>query len=191
MKNIAVFASHNGSGLDAIVEAVNKGILPLNITLVVSNNTEAKVLQKAKDYDLTCKLINAKTHDDPDNALYELLKKHDCEYIFLSGYMKKIPSKLTCNFKTINSHPSLLPKYGGAGMYGRFVHEAVIKNNEKKSGVTIHEVNEHYDEGKIILQKSLEILPDDDVNKLEEKIKNLEKTTIVEGLALCLKSQST
>jgi len=187
MKNIAVFASHNGSGLDAIVKAVREKILPLNITLVVSNNTEAKVLQKAKDYGLTCKLINAKTHNNPDDALYQLLKEHDCEYIFLSGYMKKIPSILTCNFKIINSHPSLLPKYGGAGMYGRFVHEAVIKNNERKSGVTIHEVNEHYDDGKIILQKSLQISPEDNVNTLEKKIKSLEKKAIVEGLALCLK----
>jgi len=187
MKNIAVLASHNGSGLDAIVEAINKGILPLNIALVISNNTHAKVLQKAKDYKLTCKLINAKTHSNPDNALYKLLKEHNCTYIFLSGYMKKLSPTLTCNFKIMNSHPSLLPKYGGAGMYGRFVHEAVIQNNEKISGVTIHEVNEQYDEGKIILQKSLEILPEDDVDTLETKIKNLEKSAIVEGLALCLK----
>ncbi|WP_457748436.1 phosphoribosylglycinamide formyltransferase [Sulfurimonas sp.] len=184
MKNIAIFASHNGSGLDAIVEAVNKGILPLNIALVVSNNTKAKALQKAKDYKLTCKLVNTKTYDDPDDALYLLLQEHKCEYIFLSGYMKKLPSILTCNFKIINSHPSLLPKYGGTGMYGRFVHEAVIKNKEKVSGVTIHEVNEQYDEGKIILQKSVKILPDDTVDSLEEKIKNLEKIAIVKGLQL-------
>ena len=187
MKNIAVLASHNGSGLDAIVQALKEEILPLNIALVISNNTEAKVLQKAKDYNLTCKLVNAKTDNNPDDTLYKLLKEYNCEYIFLSGYMKKLPSLLTCNFKIINSHPSLLPKYGGAGMYGRFVHEAVIKNREKISGVTIHEVNEHYDEGKIILQKSLEILPDDDVDKLETKIKELEKSAIIEGLALCLK----
>jgi len=187
MKNIAVFASHNGSGLDAIIQAVREKILPLNIALVVSNNTEAKVLQKAQDYGLTCKLVNAKTNINPDNVIYQLLKEHNCEYIFLSGYMKKIPSLLTCNFKIINSHPSLLPKYGGAGMYGRFVHEAVIKNNEKKSGVTIHEVNEHYDDGKIILQKSLEISPEDNVDTLEKKIKSLEQKAIVEGLVLCLK----
>jgi phosphoribosylglycinamide formyltransferase-1 len=187
MKNIAVFASHNGSGLDAIVSAVNDGILPLKITLVLSNNTNAKVLQKAKIYKLTCKLVNTKTDANPDETIYKLLKENKCDYIFLSGYMKKLSPMLTCNFKIINSHPSLLPKYGGTGMYGRFVHEAVIKNNENTSGVTLHEVNENYDEGKIILQKSLTILPEDTVDTLEEKIKNLEKKAIIEGLALCLK----
>ncbi|MEN4046196.1 phosphoribosylglycinamide formyltransferase [Sulfurimonas sp. NWX367] len=187
MKNIAILSSHNGSGLDAIFEAVNAGILSLNIALVISNNTDAKVLQKAKKYGLTCKLVNAKTDTDPDKTIYRLLKEYQCECVFLSGYMKKLPPSLTFNFTIINSHPSLLPKYGGAGMYGRFVHEAVIQNREKTSGVTIHEVNENYDEGKIILQKSLQILPEETVDSLEKKIKTLEKKAIVEGLALCLK----
>ena len=186
MKNIAILSSHNGSGLDAIVEAVNNKILALNIVLVISNNPDAKVLQKAKKYGITCKVVNAKTDSDPDTTIYKLLKQNRCEYVFLSGYMKKLSPVLTSNFKIINSHPALLPKYGGEGMYGRFVHEAVIKNKEKKSGVTIHEVNENYDEGKIILQKSLEVLPEDDAQSLETKIKNLEKKAIVEGLALCL-----
>ncbi len=187
MKNIAILSSHNGSGLDAIVEAINAGILSLNIALVISNNTDAKVLQKAKKYGITCKLVNAKTDTDPDRAIYELLKAYACECVFLSGYMKKLSPLLTSNFTIINSHPSLLPKYGGAGMYGRFVHEAVIKNREKTSGVTIHEVNENYDEGKIILQKSLQIKPNESVDSLEKRIKSLEKKAIVEGLAQCLK----
>ncbi|UCN00885.1 phosphoribosylglycinamide formyltransferase [Sulfurimonas sp. SWIR-19] len=187
MKNIAILSSHNGSGLDAIVEAVNAGTLSLNIALVISNNTDAKVLQKAKKYGITCKLINAKTDPDPDKAIYELLKEYACECVFLSGYMKKLSPQLTSGFTIINSHPSLLPKYGGAGMYGRFVHEAVIKNREKTSGVTIHEVNENYDEGKIILQKSLQIEPGESVDSLETRVKSLEKEAIVEGLALCLK----
>jgi len=95
--------------------------------------------------------------------------------------MKKISPFLANNFKIINSHPALLPKYGGAGMYGRFVHEAVIKNKEKISGVTIHEVNENYDEGKIILQKTLSLQSDESVNSLESKIKNLEQEAIVEA----------
>ena len=101
--------------------------------------------------------------------------------------MKKISSKLTNNFKVINSHPSLLPKYGGQGMYGRYVHEAVVKNNEKISGVTVHEVNEKYDDGKIILQKQLDISEGETPQTLEQKIKALEKSAIVESFIKCLK----
>jgi len=187
MKNIAILSSHNGSGLDAVIEGCNSGLLALNICLVISNNTHAKVLEKAKKYGITSHLVNAKTDAEPDESIYKLLKKHQCDYIFLSGYMKKLSPMLTSSFTIINSHPSLLPKYGGAGMYGRFVHEAVIKNKEKVSGVTIHEVNENYDDGKIILQKSLEVSPEDTVDTLEEKIKKLEQKAIIEGLAVCLK----
>ena len=95
--------------------------------------------------------------------------------------MKKVGANITQNFKVINSHPALLPNYGGAGMYGRFVHEAVIKNGEKMSGVTLHEVDENYDEGKIILQKKLSLVKDETANSLEAKIKELEKIAIVEA----------
>jgi len=169
------------------MQAVEHGQLSLNVALVISNNTDAKVLKKAMEYGLTCNLVNTKTDDEPDTKIHQLLQEHQCEHIFLSGYMKKLSPLLTNNFTIINSHPSLLPKYGGAGMYGRYVHEAVIANKEKQSGVTIHEVNENYDEGKIILQKKLPVLPHDDVISLEKKIKELERSAIVEGLQLCLK----
>ncbi len=105
------------------------------------------------------------------------------DYIFLSGYMKKIEKNLLKEFpnKIINSHPALLPKFGGSGMYGRFVHEAVIKAKEKESGCTIHYVNENYDEGEYILQKSISLLQDEKVETLEEKIKELEKAAVVEA----------
>jgi phosphoribosylglycinamide formyltransferase-1 len=187
MKNIAIFASHNGSGLDAIYKAVNKNILNFNICFVVSNNTNAIALQKAQDYGLKNYLVNTKTDKDPDEKIFKLLKEYNCEYIFLSGYMKKISSKITSNFKVINTHPALLPKYGGKGMYGKFVHEAVIQNKEKRSGVTIHEVDENYDEGKIIFQKSLVLAKDETPESLETKIKLLEQIAIVQGLQECLK----
>ena len=100
--------------------------------------------------------------------------------------MKKLPVKITQEFKVFNSHPALLPNYGGEGMYGRFVHEAIIQNKEPKSGVTFHEVNEIYDNGKIILQKEISLHHDESVESLEEKIKALEALTIVEGFGLCL-----
>ena len=183
MKNIAIFASHNGSGFDTILEAINKKKLPINIALVISNNTNSPVLQKAKDTNISNYIVNQKNTNDVNARLTELLKLHECEYIFLSGYMKKLDPLITENFKVLNTHPSLLPQYGGEGMYGHYVHEAVIQNKEKKSGVTIHEVDAEYDSGAIILQKELILSADETSKSLEVKIKKLEKEAIVEGLS--------
>ncbi len=182
MKRLAILASYNGSGFSAIYKAILEKELDIEISLVISNNTNAVVLQKAREYTLNNYLVNSKTDENPDEKIYALLKEHNCKYIFLSGYMKKLSPKITNEFKVINSHPSLLPKYGGSGMYGRFVHEAVINNRESESGVTIHEVNEEYDEGKILLQKRLSISEDEDVETLEARVKELESIAIVEAL---------
>ena len=187
MKKIAIFSSHNGSGFDTLYNASKNNILDIEIALVISNNTEAKVIEKANNLNIDNYIINNKLFNDVDKKLYELLIKYNCEYVFLSGYMKKVSPIITNNFKVINSHPALLPNYGGAGMYGKFVHEAVIKNNEKISGVTIHEVNENYDEGKIIYQKSLNLLANETVDSLELKIKELESIAIIDGFKECLK----
>ena len=187
MKKIAVLASHNGSALNVLHNASLNHILDINIALVISNNTNAPALQNADKYGIKNHLVNSKTDENPDTRIYSLLKEYNCDYIFLSGYMKKLSSEITKDFKVINSHPSLLPKYGGKGMYGRFVHEAVIKNKETISGVTIHEVNDVYDEGKIILQKELRILDGETSESLESRIKELEKSAIIEGLQQYLK----
>ncbi len=187
MKNLAILASYNGSGFDSIYEAILNNTLAFDIKIVISNNTNAVVLQKADKYGFPNFLVNSKKHEDPDEKLFQLLQETKCEYIFLSGYMKKLSPKITENFKVINSHPSLLPHYGGAGMYGRFVHEAVIRDKQKVSGVTVHEVNTVYDEGKIIYQEELKLSDDETVESLELKIKELEKKTIINGLKICLK----
>lgn len=186
MRNIAILASHNGSGFSTLYKAQQEQILNINIPIVISNNTDAVVLKKAKKLGIESHVINGKTYTNPDQKIYELLQEKNCKYIFLSGYMKKISPLLTENFIVINAHPSLLPKYGGAGMYGRFVHEAVIASNENISGVTIHEVNENYDEGEIILQKSLEVLPTDTAETLELKVKALEQKAIIEAFSKLL-----
>ena len=186
MKNIAILASYNGSGFSTIYKAQLEKTLNINVKLVISNNTDAVALQNATKYGIDNFLVNAKTDTNPDERIYDLIQKYKCKYIFLSGYMKKLSPKITQNFKVINSHPSLLPKYGGAGMYGNHVHEAVIDNGEKMSGVTIHEVNEVYDSGKIILQKSLTLTEDETSKSLEKRIKELEQLTIIDGLKICL-----
>jgi len=187
MQNIAIFASYNGTALDSISKAINNGELNLNISLIISNNSNAKVLEKAKKLDIPSFVINDSLFDDVNNEIFNILNDYDCKYIFLAGYMKKISENLANEFTIINSHPALLPKYGGKGMYGRKVHEAIIENNEKESGVTVHMVNENYDEGTIILQNTLNLDNNETVDSLENKIKSLEQSTIIEALQICLK----
>ena len=186
MKKIGILASYNGSGFETIQKAILDKKLDAKVVVVITNNTNAGVLQKAESYNIPYFIINDKRYpgQNIDDKCARLLKDFDCDYIFLSGYMKKIGSKLLSVFpnKIINTHPALLPSiYGGVGMYGRFVHEAVIKNGEKKSGVTIHYVNEVYDKGEIILTKELELENNETVDSLENKIKELEKEAIVEA----------
>ncbi|MCI0500249.1 MAG: phosphoribosylglycinamide formyltransferase [Epsilonproteobacteria bacterium] len=187
MDNIALFASHNGSIFDTLYEASIKKELFINISLVISNNSNAPILDKAKENHIPYFVVNDKLYNDTDLALVQLLEKYECKYVVLAGYMKKISPFLANKYLIINSHPALLPKYGGSGMYGRFVHEAVIKNKETISGVTIHKVNENYDEGEIICQKTTQIDSDETTESLENKIKKLEKIAMVEALKLCLK----
>lgn len=184
MKRIGILSSHNGSGFDYIQKACENKILNAQVVVVISNNSDAKVLQKANSKNIPNYIVNTKKYEDVDKAITKLLKEYKCDYIFLSGYMKKIEKKLLSAFKNrvINTHPSLLPKFGGKGMYGRNVHEAVIKANEKISGVTLHYVTEDYDEGEFILQKSLVLNKNETIVSLESRIKDLEKETIIEGL---------
>ncbi len=187
MTKIAILASHNGSGFDALLKAQILGDLDIKIVLVISNNTNAKVLQKAELNNIDKIVINSKTSLHVDQDIQNILKKYEVDYVFLSGYMKKISAQTTKIFKIINSHPSLLPLYGGNGMYGIFVHEAVIKNKDAQSGVSIHFVDAEFDSGEIILQKKLKLEKDETVQSLELKIKQLEKAAIVEAFKLCLK----
>jgi phosphoribosylglycinamide formyltransferase-1 len=186
IKKIGILASYNGSGFETIQKAIIEKKLNAKVIVVITNNTNAGVLEKAESYNIPYFIINDKRYpgQDIDDKIARLLLEFDCDYIFLSGYMKKIGSKLLSVFpnKIINTHPALLPSiYGGVGMYGRFVHEAVIKNAEKKSGVTIHYIDEVYDEGEIILTKELEIAQNETVDSLENKIKELESIAIVEA----------
>jgi len=183
MQNIAILSSHNGSGFTAIQNAIFEKKLNLKIVLVISNNSNAVVLEKAKKHKIQNFIVNEKTTHNPNKKIIELIKQYQCQYIFLSGYMKKLDSTLTDSFTIINSHPSLLPKYGGKGMYGRFVHEAVIANKEAISGVTIHKVDSEYDSGKILLQKEIVLVKGETIDTLESKIKELEAIVIVEALS--------
>ena len=191
MKRIGILSSHNGSGFEYIQQACLNKELDAQVVVVITNNSDAGVLQKAASYDIPNFIVNAKKF--PEDNLYEkityMMNEYKCDYIFLSGYMKKIGSELINSFENriINTHPALLPKFGGKGMYGRNVHEAVIAKNEKESGVTIHYVNENYDEGEFILQKAITLNEDETVDSLENRIKELEKKAIIEAFKNILK----
>ena len=185
-KKIGILASYNGSGFETIQKAIIEKKLNAKVVVVITNNTNAGVLQKAESYNIPYFIINDKRYPEQniDDKIARLLVEFGCDYIFLSGFMKKIESNLLNSFpnKIINTHPAILPSiYGGKGMYGRFVHEAVIKNKEKKSGVTIHYVNEVYDEGEKILVKQIELENNETVESLENKIKDLESIAIIEA----------
>jgi phosphoribosylglycinamide formyltransferase-1 len=186
MKRIGILASYNGSGFQTIKKACDEGILDAQVIVLVSNNTNANALKTAEQMQIPNFIINDKKYpnENLDEKIANLFEDFNCDYIFCSGYMKIIGSKLISSFeeKIVNTHPALLPSvYGGKGMYGRFVHEAIIKNNEKKSGVTIHFVNEKYDDGRIILKKELELSDGETVDSLESKIKDLETIAIIDA----------
>jgi len=186
MKKIGILASYNGSGFQTIQKAIQQNILDAKVVVVISNNSTANVLDTAESLDIPHFVINDKRYpgQDIDDKIARLLVEFGCDYIFCSGYMKMIGPKLIGSFenKIVNTHPAILPsQYGGKGMYGRFVHEAVIKNGEEKSGVTIHYVNEKYDDGEIILTKELLINKDETVDSLESRIKDLENEAIIDA----------
>ena len=158
IKKIGILASYNGSGFETIQNAIDDGILDAKVSVIITNNSNAGVLEKAKKYNIDSFIVNKNLfpNDNLDLKITNILKNYECDYIFLSGFMKKIEENLLKTFpkRVINTHPAILPSiYGGAGMYGSFVHEAVVKNGEKKSGCTIHFIDENYDEGETILIK--------------------------------------
>ena len=151
----------NGTTLQAIIDSINNGNLKAKINLVVSDNKDAYALERAKKSNIPTYVIKNKTSEDIDVELSNLLKNYDIDLIVLVGYLKLIGKRLIDNYTIINTHPSLLPKFGGKVMYGMNVHKAVVEAKEKYSGPTVHFVNSNYDEGNIIAQTKLELSPDD------------------------------
>lgn len=180
MKRVAILASHNGSTFKALQDAILKGeVNGYEIVVVITNNKDANVIKTALKYGIDYFVINSSNSKEPNLEIIHKLQEYRCELVLLSGYMKLLSSDIVKNYKIINSHPSLLPKFGGKGMYGLAVHQAVIEAKESKSGVSFHLVNENYDEGEILLQESIDISKNEDAISLEAKIKELERASIV------------
>ncbi|MBL4735813.1 MAG: phosphoribosylglycinamide formyltransferase [Flavobacteriales bacterium] len=174
MTNICIFASGNGSNAEAIINyfTLNSSI---NVQLIISSREDAYVLQRAKNHGISSLVLNKGKFRESEDLLDDL-HQQDIDYIVLAGFMWLVPVYLIETYpnKIINIHPALLPKYGGKGMYGSFVHEAVIAAKEQQSGITVHYVNENYDEGAIIAQETCTVADEDTVDTLAEKIHRLE-----------------
>lgn len=176
MKRIAIFASGAGSNAEKIIHYFNNHAT-IQVALIVCNKPNAGVLKIAANNHIKPILIEKEPFFRGD-AYVSVLKEHAIDCIVLAGFLWKVPATLIEAYtnKIINIHPALLPKYGGKGMYGHFVHEAVIANQEKESGITIHYVNEHFDEGETIFQASCTVEPTDTPTSLAAKIHLLEHT---------------
>jgi phosphoribosylglycinamide formyltransferase-1 len=180
MYNLVVFASGGGTTLQAIIDAIEEKKLNCNINLVVSNVHNAYALERAKNAGIETYVIKSKQPGDIDVELENLLSNYDIDLIVLAGYLRKIGPKLVEKYIIINTHPSLIPKFCGKGMYGMKVHEAVVSAKEKISGATVHYVNNNYDEGNIISQTTIDVLPDDTAEDVSEKVKSAEKIQLIE-----------
>ena len=168
-KNIVVFASGSGSNAVKIYEYF-LGLNNVNIASLYCNNPNAKVLERFKSFNIDTVLFSK--NDLKNNTVLNSLKNVNPDLIVLAGFLLKIPKNITSFFKNkiINIHPALLPLYGGKGMYGENIHKAVIKNKDKMSGLTIHYVNDKYDDGAIIFQKTIRIEPSETPLSLSKKI---------------------
>lgn len=174
---IAIFASHSGSNAEAIMKACLKNDYPGEVVLIISNNSDAYVHQRAKKYNIDSVVINKKEiKDDIEQYYLNVLKKYEVNIICLAGYLKKIPDSLVAKYENriLNIHPALLPKFGGKGMYGINVHRAVIEAKEKESGATIHLVTSNYDEGPILKQAIVKVDSSDTAEILQKKVLELE-----------------
>jgi phosphoribosylglycinamide formyltransferase 1 len=174
MKHIVIFASGSGTNAENLITFFQKRN-NATVILVLTNNPHAKVLERCKKLTVSALSFNKIAFTKTDDIL-NILKASQPDLIVLAGFLWKFPKAILNEFpnKVINIHPALLPKYGGKGMYGKYVHEAVVENNEKESGITIHYVNENYDEGAIIFQAKCVVNKTDTADDVAEKINKLE-----------------
>lgn len=174
MKKIAIFASGSGTNAESLIKyfSNNKNI---NVELILSNKTDAYVLERAKKYHIPFTTFTKKELYESENVKNLLVDKQ-VDLIVLAGFLLLVPPYLieTFPYRIINIHPALLPKYGGKGMYGKRVHQKVLENNEKETGISIHYVNEKYDEGDIIHQEKCPVYHDDTPESLAERVHQLE-----------------
>lgn len=173
MKNLVIFASGSGSNAEKIITHF-QGSTEVQISHIFCNNPEAGVIARAERLGIPCRIFSREEYKN--GSILRKIQSLQTDFIILAGFLWLIPSEFVQAYpnKIINLHPALLPKFGGKGMYGHFVHEAVVAAGEKESGITIHYVNEQYDEGAIIFQSSFPVVPGDTAEDVARKGQVLE-----------------
>ena len=184
---IGVLASHNGTTLQSVIDACENATIDADIAVVISNNSRSGAAGRARRHGIRFAHLSGRTHpgpDDLDRSICTTLENGNVELILLAGYMKKLGRLTRQKFsgRILNTHPALLPSFGGEGMYGQNVHEAVLAAGVSTTGVTIHLVDEGYDTGAIIAQREVAVVPGDDVDSLSQRVQAREKTLLVEVL---------
>jgi phosphoribosylglycinamide formyltransferase-1 len=175
MIRIAIFASGNGTNVQRITEYFRERSASIAVDLILSNKPDAFVLERARNLGISSIIFSRQEFYESDR-IPDLLKEHEIEYVILAGFLWLVPDSILKAYpgRILNIHPALLPRYGGKGMYGMKVHETVISSHDKESGITIHLVNEYFDEGQILFQAKCSIEETDTPGSLAEKIHALE-----------------
>ncbi len=186
--NIAVFASHGGSDLQAIIDGCKNNMINAKVAVVISNNGSSMALERAKSENIPAYHLSAKKLGSEEQLAIELLEvllKYDIQIIFLAGYMRMLHVSILEKYQNriFNIHPALLPKFGGKGMYGMNVHTAVIEAKETETGVTIHRVSAEYDSGEIVAQTKVPVLENDTPEVLAARVLEREHEFLVEVIS--------
>ena len=186
--NIAVFASHGGSDLQAIIDGCKNHAIDAKVAVVISNNSDSMALQRAIKEIIPNYHLSSRQYDSEEllaKKLLQVLDEYSVDMIFLAGYMRMLHTSILekYNNRVFNIHPALLPKYGGKGMYGMNVHNAVISAKEKETGVTIHRVNAEYDSGEIVAQTVVKVNEDDTPETLAARVLEREHEFLVEVIS--------
>ena len=186
--NIAVFASHGGSDLQAIIDGCKNNQINANVSVVISNNSDSMALKRAEKENIPAYHLSAKLLGSEEilaQKLLEILAEYKIDMIFLAGYMRMLHISVLekYNNRIFNIHPALLPKFGGKGMYGMNVHNAVIEAHETETGVTIHRVSAEYDSGEIVAQAKVTVLENDTAEILAARVLEKEHEFLVEVIS--------
>ena len=187
--NLVVLASGGGTNLQAIIDNIEAEKLNAQIKAVISNNSKAGALERARNHNIPAIHLSQKQFAIPeefDEKLLSILEENETDLVILAGYMKMLSPTVIREYRNriLNIHPALLPSFGGSGMYGIHVHEAVINSGVKITGVTVHIVDEVYDHGAIVLQKTVPVLDDDTPESLAERVLKVEHEAYSEALQL-------